>query len=125
MAQRIIRTDDLDGSDNASEVVFSFDGVTYRVDLAPHNYAKLKSALTLYMEKATNDKPKPEPKTKAAADHDYDPAAVRLWAAETGATWKGRPVSSKGRVPQQIVDEYQKAMANAAEADKARDALWS
>jgi hypothetical protein len=38
----VIVTDDLDGSDSAETVSFGFDGVTYEIDLAQKNRAKLE-----------------------------------------------------------------------------------
>ena len=46
----VIVTDDLDGSENAETVSFGFDGVTYEVDLAAKNRAKLEKALAPFIE---------------------------------------------------------------------------
>ena len=41
----VVITDDLDGSENAQTVSFGFNGVTYEIDLAAKNRAKLEKAL--------------------------------------------------------------------------------
>jgi hypothetical protein len=46
----VIVTDDLDGSKNAETVSFSFGGVTYEVDLASKNRARLEKALAPFIE---------------------------------------------------------------------------
>lgn len=46
MAQRvqIVHTDDLDGSEAASSVVFGFEGVSYEIDLSEANKDALAQA---------------------------------------------------------------------------------
>jgi Lsr2 len=46
----VIVTDDLDGSEHAETVSFGFEGVTYEIDLAKKNRAKLEKALAPYIE---------------------------------------------------------------------------
>jgi len=45
----VIVTDDLDGSENAETVSFSFDGAAYEIDLAKANRAKLEKALAPFI----------------------------------------------------------------------------
>src|SRR5690242_15954293 len=51
MARTVITqiTDDLDGSPNAKEVAFSYDGVDYVIDLAKKNRAAFAQALKPYV----------------------------------------------------------------------------
>jgi len=52
MARTVILTDDLDGSPEAEEVVFGWDGVNWSIDLAPDNRKKLEDALKPFLDKA-------------------------------------------------------------------------
>jgi hypothetical protein len=46
-------TDDLDGSADAQEVTFSFQGSEYTIDLGEKNLAALEKALKPYIDAAT------------------------------------------------------------------------
>jgi hypothetical protein len=52
MARTVILTDDLDGSPDAEEVQFGWDGVTWAIDLAAENRKKLEDALKPFLDKA-------------------------------------------------------------------------
>ena len=63
-------TDDLDGSTDAQEVSFSFQGSDYTIDLAKKNLAAFEKALKPYIDRATrvskgssraSDRPDPHP----------------------------------------------------------------
>jgi Lsr2 len=52
MARTIVITDDLDGTPNAEEVRFTWDGVEWAIDLAEGNRKKLEEALKPFLDKA-------------------------------------------------------------------------
>jgi Lsr2 len=52
MARTVMITDDLDGSTNAEEVRFTWDGVEWVIDLAEANRKKLEEALKPFLDKA-------------------------------------------------------------------------
>ena len=52
MARTVIITDDLDGSQDAEPYEFTWDGVTWTIDLAETSRKKLEEALRPYLEKA-------------------------------------------------------------------------
>jgi hypothetical protein len=52
MARTVVITDDLDGSQPAEEVRFTWDGVEWTIDLAEGNRKKLEEALQPYLDKA-------------------------------------------------------------------------
>jgi Lsr2 len=52
MARTVMITDDLDGSPNAEEIRFTWDGVEWAIDLAEGNRNKLEEALRPYLDKA-------------------------------------------------------------------------
>jgi hypothetical protein len=99
-------TDDLDGSKDAQEVLFSFQGTDYKIDLAKKNLSAFEKALKPYIDAATKVSKGPA-KTRrsiksAGAGHNL--AAVREWARIAGIE-----VSSRGRIPQAVLDQYEAA----------------
>lgn len=101
MAIKEIRLDDLNGEEAAETVRFGFDGQTYEIDLVAANAAKLEKALAQYVAKARNTTPVPK---GSASDVDY--GAVRDWAQAQGIE-----VSSRGRIANDVVEQFKKAMA--------------
>lgn len=116
MARRVIEEllDDLEPEYAADETVqFGLDGVTYEIDLASDNSARLRELLAPYIHagrrvggggggrKSRRNAPAPRP---AKDDGQPDPKAVRAWAEEQGIEVKGR-----GRVPASLVAQFQEA----------------
>jgi hypothetical protein len=97
----VIVTDDLDGSDNAETVSFGFDGVTYEIDLAKKNRAKLEKALAPYIEAGRRV---PRGGRRAGGRASADRSAVRAWAKSAGLE-----VSDRGRVSAEIMRQYEAA----------------
>lgn len=52
MARTIIIADDIDGSPDAEEVIFGWDGINWSIDLAAKNRDKLAGLLQPYLDKA-------------------------------------------------------------------------
>lgn len=52
MARTVVITDDLDGSQPAEEVRFTWDGVEWAIDLGEGNRKKLEEALKPFLDKA-------------------------------------------------------------------------
>jgi len=107
MAQSVsvIVTDDLDGSENAETVSFSFGGVTYEVDLSSKNRAKLEKALAPFIEAGRRV---PGSGRRGGASRQGSPsvdrAAVRSWARAAGLT-----VSERGRISADVMRQYEAA----------------
>ena len=100
----VIITDDLDGSENAKTLTFAFDGVTYEIDLAPKNRAKLEKALRPFIDagrRVTGRRRFSSPRTSRSA---ADSAAVRAWAKATGLG-----VSERGRISADVLRQYKSA----------------
>lgn len=55
MAKTVITTDDLDGSSNAQEVTFSYQGRSYSIDPGRKNQAAFDKALKPYVDAAQRD----------------------------------------------------------------------
>jgi hypothetical protein len=100
----VIVTDDLDGSDNAQTVSFGLDGVTYEIDLAKKNRAKLEKALAPYIEVARRTPRGGRRGAGRASGPSADRSAVRAWAREAGLQ-----VSERGRVSADVMRQYEAA----------------
>jgi hypothetical protein len=108
MAEKIVRTlvDDIDGTEATHTRRFSLDGKNYRIDLSEKNNEKLEKALTQFIAHAVSDgatsaKAKG---TARRANREFDPSAVRAWAEANGIA-----VSSRGRIPQTLLEQYKSA----------------
>jgi hypothetical protein len=101
----VIVTDDLDGSENAETVSFSFGGVTYEVDLAGKNRAKMEKALAPFIE-AGRRVPGSSRRagTRRQGSPPSDRAAVRIWARAAGLK-----VSDRGRISADTMRQYEAA----------------
>ncbi|MBK9698100.1 MAG: Lsr2 family protein [Propionibacteriaceae bacterium] len=108
MAQRvqIVHTDDLDGSEAASSVVFGFEGVSYEIDLSEANKDALAQALAPYIGAArrTAGGRKATPSARRRPAAGASATEVRAWA-----TAHGMQVSARGRVSAEIREAYENA----------------
>jgi hypothetical protein len=108
VAQRtqIIFTDDIDGSDAEGTVTFALNGVQYEIDLGKKNSDKLARAFAPYVEagrKVSTRTPARSPRA-ASAPKRHDQLAVREWARG-----QGLEVSSRGRIPADVLAKYEAA----------------
>ncbi|QLY30611.1 histone-like nucleoid-structuring protein Lsr2 [Nocardia huaxiensis] len=114
MAKKVTVTlvDDYDGESKADETVFfSIDGSDYEIDLSIKNAGKLRESLEPWTEKARKvGRSKRGGKagvvagrTRPAVDRE-ESTAIREWARA-----QGHQVSSRGRIPAEIVEAYQRA----------------
>lgn len=101
-------TDDLDGSKDATEVAFSFDGVDYTIDLSKKNAAAMAKALKPYLDAATKVSGRStrgrRGKTSRASGPRKDLATIREWARGQGID-----VSDRGRIPGAVIEQYDAA----------------
>lgn len=113
MAKKVTVTlvDDVDGKTAADESVeFAIDGITYEIDLSSKNADKLRDQLSAWVEHArkvsgrrrgraslgTNRK-------RAGIDREQS-AAIREWASKNG-----HAISSRGRIPAEVIDAFNAA----------------
>lgn len=96
--------DDLDGGEADETVTFGLDGYTYEIDLSRKNASKLRGLLATYVDKAERVRGARVPKARRArastVDHEQN-QAIREWAAQ-----KGLDVAARGRIAQDIIDQY-------------------
>lgn len=110
MAKQIIHklVDDLDGGDADETVKFSLDGVQYEIDLSNKNAGKLRELFAPYVAAGSRvgrggvvvGGRAARGRGGATADREQN-KAIRAWAKK-----EGRDISDRGRIPQEIVDEY-------------------
>lgn len=101
--------DDIDGSTADETLKFGLDGTPYEIDLNAKHADKLRSTLAKYVTKArrlgrggvvaTN---RGRGQAPARTDREQN-QAIRDWAKA-----KGLDVSARGRIPANIVEQYQK-----------------
>jgi hypothetical protein len=109
MAKRTIHVlvDDLDGGDADETVSFAFEGIQYEIDLSKKNAEKLRDAMAQYVAAATKlghgqvqrvTGRRGSAPVNGNADQNR---AIREWALA-----QGLPVSDRGRIKQEIVDQF-------------------
>ena len=110
MARReiVVLEDDLEGGDAEETVKFSLDGVSYEIDLNGKNAKKLRDSLSAYVSASRKvgrggvvvGGRTARGRGGAVSDREQN-KAIREWAKKAG-----KNVSDRGRIPQEIVDEY-------------------
>ena len=102
--------DDFDGEGAADETVeFAVDGVTYEIDLSSKNATKLRNALKPWVEASRRvggrrrGRAAATGKGRAAIDREQS-AAIREWARRNGHN-----VSTRGRIPADVIDAFHAA----------------
>lgn len=100
MARTVITTfvDDLDGTDAAETVSFSLDGRHYEVDLSADNAARLRESLAGFVQAARRHAPQKRVQRTIIQPQQR---VIRDWANANGIE-----VNDRGRIPQNIVDQY-------------------
>jgi hypothetical protein len=104
----VVLEDDLEGGDAAETVKFALDGVSYEIDLNSRNAKKLRDSLATYLAKGRKvgrggvvvGGRTARGRGGAAGDREQN-KAIREWAKKSG-----KKVSDRGRIPQEIVEEY-------------------
>jgi hypothetical protein len=112
MAKKVTVTlvDDFDGEGGADETVeFGLDGVTYEIDLSGKNANKLRAELKKWVEAGRRvggrrrGRSPVSGKGRAAIDREQS-AAIRDWARRNGHN-----VSTRGRIPAEVIDAFHAA----------------
>lgn len=96
--------DDIDGSEDAESLTFSYNNKSYEIDLSSKNKKKLEDALAPFIEAArsTGGARRSSGSSRGASRSDL--AAVRAWAKDNG-----HDVSERGRVPASVIQAYDAA----------------
>ncbi len=107
MAQKVqvLLVDDLDGGTADETVTFGLDGVSYEIDLSSGNAQELRNELARYVEHARKTMPGPARRRRARSGAGrQQSAAIREWAKQ-----HGMKISERGRIPTEILAEYDAA----------------
>lgn len=101
--------DDLDGGEAHETVLFGLDGYSYEIDLSSKNASKLRNVLSPYLDSATRITGRGAVGVRSNAGRGRSVAvgerdqnqAIRAWALRKGFT-----VALRGRIKQDIVEQY-------------------
>jgi hypothetical protein len=119
MAQRIVTelTDDTNGKPADETVTFGLDGREYEIDLTSKNAAALRKAFDVYVKNGrrvggrrprsaggSGSSTSSTSSSSSRSRGEVDTKAVRQWAGENGYE-----LSSRGRIPANVVEAYQAA----------------
>lgn len=112
MAQRVVTTliSDLSGKelgDEGQTVSFGFEGVEYEMDLSSKEAEQLSNTFSKYISSARRVGGRRRPGTgvsRTVSPPGYN-KKVREWANANG-----HKVSSRGRIPQEVIDAYEQAV---------------
>ena len=97
-------TDDIDGSEGAETVTFSYDGQIYEIDLGKKNRDKFQKGLQPFIDSSRRVARQGTARPTRSRTSRKDSSAIRAWATEQGLT-----VSERGRIPAAVVAKYEAA----------------
>lgn len=105
MAKQVIErlVDDIDGGEADETVLFGLDGVSYEIDLSDTHAQALRENLAEYIDTARKAGAARRRRRNGRQSSRERSAAIRTWAKE-----RGIQVNERGRIPANIVDEYEK-----------------
>lgn len=110
MAKRVSvdLVDDIDDSYTADETVeFGIDGVSYEIDLHRDHAAELRGGLSKFVEHARRVAGSRSRRSSTGAHNSKERlTAIRAWAHQ-----QGREISSRGRIPREVIAEFDAAQA--------------
>ncbi len=102
--------DDLDGEAADETIEFGIDGKNYEIDLSKENAGKLRDALAAFVAagRRTSRARRGAPvastsRSRPVADREQN-QAIRDWARK-----RGMKVSERGRIPAEVLEEYNRA----------------
>jgi hypothetical protein len=99
---QVLLVDDVDGSEASESVSIAFDGTTYELDLSEKNAKKLRDDLGPWIAAARKTGGRRTNPAKPKGQVDVQ--AVRAWAASNQIE-----LSSRGRVPANVIEQYRAA----------------
>jgi Lsr2 len=107
MAKRVTVSvvDDFDGTADADETIeFAIDGVSYEIDLSSKNAKSLRDDLSRWIAVARRVGGRRKVRSATRTSGSEESAVVRQWARRSGYD-----VSSRGRLPADILEAYRAA----------------
>lgn len=105
---RVSLIDDLDGSAAESTVRFGLDGAHYEIELNAAHAMELRTTVEHYTTAArrvTGGAGRPAPSRRSPFVHGPSASELRAWARAQGIE-----VRPRGRIPAQVVAQFQSSM---------------
>ena len=103
-----VLTDDIDHSEGAESISFTFDGVSYDIDLNEHHAGEFRSEMHRWIQHARKSSVTRAPSTRVVRQvtrrSREELNSIRLWARNNN-----HKVSDRGRIPAKIIAEYDAA----------------
>lgn len=108
----VMLEDDLDGGPADETLRFGIDGSQYEIDLNEKNAARLHKVLAPFVDRARRAGRAPRRVVRRTAASRRRSRDVRAWARK-----KGIPLSDRGRIPSNVVAEYESAANGSRRAE--------
>ena len=104
MATKVLTTlqDDIDGSDATQTIRFALDGIEHEIDVSDRNANRLRNSLGEFI--AHGRKVGGKRVRGNSSSSNVDSKLIRKWAEANGIA-----VSSRGRIPAEVVEQYRAA----------------
>jgi hypothetical protein len=111
MAQRVVRMDDIDGSEAAETITYTVNDQNYEIDLSEENAQGFYDVLGPYIEKsrrvareAASTRRRGDGRRRSGSRWRDDIPQIRAWAEANDYE-----VSARGRIKKEILDAYDEA----------------
>jgi hypothetical protein len=102
---QVLLVDDIDGSEATETVSFGLDGVAYEIALSSRNPGELRPELAQYVDHARKSSGSQARRRRQRNGAGREQSArIREWARS-----HGHKVNERGRIPANIVAEYEAA----------------
>lgn len=112
MARQVVYIDDIDGSEGAEEVAFSYRGKAYVIDLGPANRERMDKTFAEFIEHARNDGVMPAPGRRASVSGPTRKPTPNREHSQRVREWgraNGFDVADRGRIPEPLTEAFDKA----------------
>lgn len=100
----VVLEDDLDGGPAAETVRFGIGGAQYEIDLSKKNAAAFRRQLAPFIDRARRSGQGRRGRPGRSVASRERSSAIRDWAQQQGI-----PVSARGRIPANVVEQYEAA----------------
>jgi septation ring formation regulator EzrA len=111
MAQRVVLSDDLDGSEAIQTISYTIDGQEYEIDLSEENVQRFHEALEPFVSasrqvqrQAAPTRRRGDGRRRSGSRWRDDIPQIRAWAES-----QGMEVSARGRIKKEVLDAYDEA----------------
>jgi septation ring formation regulator EzrA len=111
MAQRVVLSDDLDGSEAIQTIIYTIDGQEYEIDLSEENIQRFHEALEPFVSasrqvqrQAAPTRRRGDGRRRSGSRWQDDIPQIRAWAEA-----QCMDVSARGRIKKEILDAYDEA----------------